>query len=134
MSLALSTWLSVHGLDDLFETLLAHGVDMDVVPALSENDLIEIGANLGQRKRFLIAATELSNTLANERREANTRPEIKPERRQLIVVFCDLVGSSALSEKLDPEEMRELLQAYQTVCQTVAARFGGFIAQYLGMG
>ncbi|MEP7050916.1 MAG: adenylate/guanylate cyclase domain-containing protein, partial [Pseudomonadota bacterium] len=56
------------------------------------------------------------------------------ERRHLTVVFCDLVGSTFLAEELDPEELRDLVRAYQHVCATVVARFDGHIAQYLGDG
>ncbi len=56
------------------------------------------------------------------------------ERRQLTVMFCDLVGSTALSEKLDPEELRSLLHAYRTLCGDVIARYDGFVARYVGDG
>src|SRR6201995_4802260 len=56
------------------------------------------------------------------------------ERRQLTVMFCDLVGSTALSEKLDPEELRDLLHAYRTLCGDVIARYDGFVARYVGDG
>ena len=134
MSVNLSTWLSAHGLDEHLETLLEHGVDIDVIPALNEQDLIQLGMNLGQRKRLLMAASELSQLAVDTRKQASHKPEIQPERRQLTVVFCDLVGSTTLSEQFDPEDIRDLLKTYQTVCQTVAARFGGFVAQYLGDG
>ena len=66
-----------------------------------------------------------------EKREAGT-PEA--ERRQLTVMFCDLVGSTALSERLDPEDLREVIHTYQECCAGVVARFGGFIARYMGDG
>src|SRR3979490_2744188 len=56
------------------------------------------------------------------------------ERRQITVMFCDLVGSTALSEKLDPEELRGLLHAYRTLCGDVIARYDGFVARYIGDG
>ena len=56
------------------------------------------------------------------------------ERRQLTVMFCDLVGSTALSEKLDPEELRSLLHAYRTLCGDVITRYDGFVARYVGDG
>jgi predicted ATPase/class 3 adenylate cyclase len=61
-------------------------------------------------------------------------PESDAERRQITVMFCDLVGSTALSTQLDPEDLRELLQAYQSTCVEVIKRFGGFIARYMGDG
>src|SRR6185437_7876267 len=56
------------------------------------------------------------------------------ERRQLTVMFCDLVGSTALSEKLDPEELRDLLHAYRTLCGDIITRYDGFVARYVGDG
>jgi len=58
----------------------------------------------------------------------------EPQRRQLTVLFCDLVGSTALSERLDPEDLRDLLQAYQRACSEAIARYEGYVAQYRGDG
>src|SRR6266542_2606616 len=70
--------------------------------------------------------------------DLRTRPAsssaAEAERRQLTVMFCDLVGSTALSERLDPEELRDLLRAYQDACARVIDRFDGYIAKYLGDG
>ena len=67
-----------------------------------------------------------------DKQEDKTAPEA--ERRQLTVMFCDLVGSTSLSEQLDPEELREVIRSYQEVCAEVISRFEGYIAQYLGDG
>src|SRR4029453_14779245 len=64
----------------------------------------------------------------------SSAPTADAERRQLTVMFCDLVGSTALSQQLDPEELRDLMQAYQRACGEVIARYEGHVAQYLGMG
>ena len=61
-------------------------------------------------------------------------PPSSAERRQLTVAFCDLVGSTALSGSLDPEELREVIRAYQAACGEIVARYEGHVAQYLGMG
>ena len=63
-----------------------------------------------------------------------TSPPREAERRQLTVLFCDLVGSTALSTQLDPEDLREVVRAYQRTCAEVIQRFDGYIAQYLGDG
>jgi class 3 adenylate cyclase len=79
-----------------------------------------------------VQAVVPQTSASNPQTLASLRPEA--ERRQLTVLFCDLVGSTALSEQLDPEELRELVRAYQETCATVIRRFEGYIAQYLGDG
>src|SRR4030095_12779458 len=74
-----------------------------------------------------------STRTADEPRSPAPDPA-KAERRQLTVMFCDLVGSTALSERLDPEDMREIVRAYQEVCGEAIRRFDGHVAQYLGDG
>ena len=93
---------------------------------------------LGHRKRLLKAIAALGAaekapaTAPGPRREDAVSHG--GERRQLTVMFCDLVGSTALSEKLDPEELRSLLHAYRTLCGDVIARYDGFVARYVGDG
>src|SRR3984885_11387378 len=109
--------------------------------------LKELGvAAVGHRRQLLAAIAKL-----NEQRTADTvNPVVEPattasellredgisggERRQLTVMCCDLVGSTALSEKLDPEELRSLLHSYRTLCGDVIARYDGFVARYVGDG
>ena len=91
--------------------------------------------NLGDQ--FCGGCGRLLATVAVPGREATTRaprPSSEAQRRQLTVMFCDLVGSTALSMRLDPEELREVVRAYQTACAKVISRFEGYIAQYLGEG
>jgi class 3 adenylate cyclase len=117
-------------------------IDFDVIRSLTDADLRELGLALGDRKRLLQAAAKL-----DEQRPADisfpavavTPPHeaaipLGGERRQLTVMFCDLVGSTALSEKLDPEELRSLLHAYRTLCGDVITRYDGFVARYVGDG
>jgi class 3 adenylate cyclase len=111
--------------------------------ALSDTDLRELGLALGDRKRLLQAVARLDGQHA----AITSTPVAVPatgldedavsrggERRQLTVMFCDLVGSTALGEKLDPEELRSLLHAYRTLCGDVIARYDGFVARYVGDG
>ena len=115
-----------------------------LLPTLTADDLKELGVtSLGHRRRLLeaIAALRLKDTQADGPVRLPTSQtgnlglsEITGERRQLTVMFCDLVGSTALSEKLDPEELRSLLHAYRTLCGDVIARYDGFVARYVGDG
>ena len=140
------TWLAEIGLGSYDLVFASNKIDFDVVRSLTDADLREFGLAWGDRKRLLQAVARL-----DEQRTADTStpvvalatasrplPEdaVSPggERRQLTVMFCDLVGSTALSEKLDPEELRSLLHAYRTLCGDVIARYDGFVARYVGDG
>ena len=140
--LSLSDWLVAQGLARYSDLLAENQVDLDVLPALTETDLEKLGIPLGDRKRLLQAMAKLDR---QNHAEAMAPPPTSPtratttevpagERRQLTVMFCDLVGSTALSEKLDPEELRSLLHNYRTVCGEVIARYEGFVARYVGDG
>lgn len=92
------------GLEDLAETLAAHDVGLDVLALIDEAELEEIGLSLGQRKRFLRALPDLlADSAAGP--APRERPPHEAERRQMTIVFCDTVGSTALSRRLDPEDM-----------------------------
>ena len=119
----LQGWLDSIGLGKYAEAFVENDLGLDVLPELSESDLKELGLSMGDRKRFLKALAT-----------AQARPTEDAERRQLTVMFCDLVGSTALSERLDPEDLREVIHTYQDCCAGVIARFGGFIARYMGDG
>src|SRR6201997_5232445 len=131
-------WLRSLGLGQYEATFRESEIDTEVLPELTENDLSQLGVPLGHRKRLLKAIAALgaveqaSSTAARPTQEDAVSPG--GERRQLTVMFCDLVGSTALSEKLDPEELRSLLHAYRTLCGDVIARYDGFVARYVGDG
>jgi class 3 adenylate cyclase/tetratricopeptide (TPR) repeat protein len=137
---AFADWLREIGLERYASVLAENDIDFSVVHKLSETDLKELGVTLGHRKKFLEARDSLD---LNQAGEAPTRV-LSPappsdqigsgERRQLTVMFCDLVGSTALSEKLDPEELRALLHEYRTRCGEVISRYEGFVARYVGDG
>jgi SAM (Sterile alpha motif) domain-containing protein len=114
----LSEWLRLAGLESYERTFSESGVNLDVIPDLTEADLKELGLSLGDRKRFLKAAATLRPTALS----GTEKPELPialvalakspipaAERRQLTVMFCDLVGSTALSAQLDPEDLRDLI-------------------------
>ena len=88
--------------------------------------------SLGDRKRLLKAIAQLSEELARTAPAPTGRAE--PERRHLTVMFCDLVGSTALSARLDPEDLHQVIAAYQGCCRTVIERFEGHIGHFVGDG
>src|ERR1700733_2440246 len=133
------TWLAEIGLGRYDTVFASNESDFDVIRSLTDADLRELGLVLGDRKRLLQAVARL------DRQPETVTPPVAPttvsepaspsgERRQLTVMFCDLVGSTALSEKLDPEELRNLLHAYRIHCGHVIARYDGFVARYVGDG
>lgn len=136
MTHTLSEWLQVNDLQEFEPILIENEVDLKALLILSDADLKELGLAFGPRKRILNAIKELKSPEKRES-ELNDIADKKPtsdERRQLTVMFCDLVGSTTLSTLLDPEELRELIQNYRKVCREVLLRYDGYIAQYLGDG
>src|SRR5689334_14489819 len=136
---ALSAWLQHIGLARYTQLFLDNGIELDSLRLLDETDFEKLGVLLGHRRKLIKAIAELEKTAAQ-------RPSIEApasserlqdsgvERRHLTVMFCDLVGSTRLSQQLDPEQLRELMRAYQQVCGTVIQRYDGHVAQYLGDG
>jgi class 3 adenylate cyclase len=110
-----------------------------ILPDLTDQDLKEIGVSLGHRRQLLRAIAELKDgeTIAPKRTNENMSP-VAPaetaERRQVTVMFSDLVGSTALSARMDPEDLREVISAYQKCGADTVQRFGGFVAKYMGDG
>jgi hypothetical protein len=132
-------WLQALGLEEYVELFERERIDLATVRHLSDTDLRELGLPLGPRVKLRMAVETLAPAPGAER--AAPIPVIEPlspglqaERRRLTVMFCDLVGSTALAERLDPEELRELMRAYQGACREAVARFEGHVAQYLGDG
>ena len=103
---------------------------------MTEADLEKLGLPLGPRKRILKAIANLGDEDKSPRPTGLVRPssEDAAERRQLTVMFCDLVGSTALSARLDPEDMRQVIRAYQDAGSGVVARYDGFVAKFMGDG
>ena len=134
----LGEWLRGLGLGQYETTFHENGVDAEVLPDLTDADLEKLGVLLGHRKRLLKAIAGLNSAGEPVPDQAAAKPEPKPqdtaERRQLTVMFCDLVGSTAMSARLDPEDMRQVMRAYQDVCSGVVARYDGFVAKFLGDG
>jgi class 3 adenylate cyclase/tetratricopeptide (TPR) repeat protein len=137
MNLDIKGWLHGIGLGQYAETLRANDVDFDVLRTLTEVDLKELGLSLGDRKRLMQAIATRAEAVPSEA-PATTQVAVTPapaaERRQLTVMFVDLVGSTALSQRLDPEEMRHVLKTYQNMVAGEIGRLEGFTAQLLGDG
>jgi len=128
MSSALRNFLSSIGLEARVDVFAENGVDLDVVGDLTDADLKELGLNLGERKRFLKAA----HSTSEPPQEVDAQPG--PERRQLTVMFVDLVGSTSLSASHDVEDYRTIVKSYQQAVTDVVQRHGGTVAKYMGDG
>ena len=125
----IAAWLDEIGLGQYATVFAENAVDLDVLPDVTETDLEKLGVALGHRKRILRAIAALSGPTA-----ALSLPQSEAERRQLTVLFCDLVGSSALAVKLDPEDLRDVIRAFQGCCAAVITRMGGHVARFMGDG
>jgi class 3 adenylate cyclase/tetratricopeptide (TPR) repeat protein len=138
----LRSWLSGIGLGGHADRFAENGVDWDVLRELTETDLKELGLSLGDRKRLLKAIGGLKTVqLAPEPVEAPRRvvvdgvqPSVVGERRSITVMFVDLVGSTPISEQLDPEDMREVLRVFHEGCAAAIEAEDGHIAHYMGDG
>ena len=130
-------WLRSLGLGQYESTFRENEIDADVLPDLTEIDLEKLGVPLGHRKRLLkaIASLGAAEKLAPALSPAPLdRDTDTAERRQVTVMFSDLVGSTALSTRMDPEDLREVISAYQKCIAETVRRFGGFVAKYMGDG
>jgi class 3 adenylate cyclase/tetratricopeptide (TPR) repeat protein len=129
-------WLDRHGLGQYADVFEANDVDLDVLPALSEPDLEALGLSLGHRKRLLraLATSPGIDAPGEARGPAIERVTAAGERRQVTVLFCDLVGSVSLSTRLDPEELRGVIAGYHAAAIRAIQRFEGYAAQIQGDG
>ncbi len=135
----ITQWLEAVGLGQYTQALADNGIDFDILPHLSDDDLEKLGLNLGDRRRLQLALSKLTDDDDQSNAHPST-PQAKigahpeAERRQLTVLFCDLVGSTELSAKLDPEDMRDVLLAYQEACAHVITLYDGYVAKFMGDG
>jgi class 3 adenylate cyclase len=132
-------WLRGIGLAQYAEIFRANDIDGELLGRLTNDDLKDIGvASFGHRKKLLeaiaalVAAPEASSPIPVAATEPTTHDTA--ERRQVTVMFSDLVGSTALSARMDPEDLREVISAYQNCVAETVRRFGGFVAKYMGDG
>jgi class 3 adenylate cyclase/tetratricopeptide (TPR) repeat protein len=126
-------WLHSLGMQQYEAAFRDNAIDAAVLPELTADDLKNLGVNLvGHRRRFLAAIAALRTDSRPAAGEVS--PVAAAERRQLTVVFCDLVGSTPLSARLDPEDLRGIIGAYHRCVAEIVESFGGFVARYMGDG
>jgi predicted ATPase/class 3 adenylate cyclase len=139
-SMDVVVWLRSLGLGKYEAAFRENEIDETVLPSLTHENLKELGVTaLGHRLKLLDAVAALSVDTGAKTRRANATtpcvsPEDRAERRQVTVMFSDLVGSTALSARMDPEDLREVISAYQKCVAEIVGRFGGFVAKYMGDG
>ena len=134
MPVAIVQWLKEMGLERYAEAFSAADIGPDILGDLGEADLAALGVTLGDRKRILRALSGSMPIVTAQGDGASVVPAGDGELRQLTVVFCDLVGSTALAAQLDPEDVREVISRYHALCAEVVRVHGGEVAQYLGDG
>jgi class 3 adenylate cyclase/tetratricopeptide (TPR) repeat protein len=126
----IADWLEKLGLGQYALRFAENGIDLGVLAELTDQDFDRLGVLLGHRRKMLRVISELNQA------ELVAEPALRhdAERRHLTVMFCDLVGSTALSARLDPEDMWEVIRSYRTACARVIATYDGIIARFLGDG
>jgi class 3 adenylate cyclase len=139
-----AAWLRGLGLEQYAQLFRDNDIDGEILCGMTAEDLKELGiSSFGHRRRLLNAITALgggpptrdvAQSAPNATSAPTSPPTIEAERRQLTVMFCDLVGSTALSAQLDPEDLREVIGAYHRTVADVVAGFDGFVAKYMGDG
>ena len=137
----IADWLGKLGLGQYAQRFAENDIDFDILSDLTDQDLEKMGVtSVGHRRKLLRAIAnlkrgeEITRTVAVAAPPAISRAADTAERRQVTVLFSDLVGSTALSARMDPEDLRELISAYHKCVAEAVRRFGGFVAQYLGDG
>src|SRR6202044_1146055 len=125
--------LSSHGLSEYADRFAENRIDLSILPDLTDDDLKELRVLLGDRRRILRLIAELA-----PKPQVPAMPGSRllegAERRQVTVMFADLVGSTALSAGMDPEDLRDVFAAYSNCAEETVSRFGGNVAQYMGDG
>ena len=136
----LAVWLRSLGLEQYEAAFRENAIDASVLPDLTDQDLEKLGVLLGHRRKFQRAIANLETTAkaasgaVGAPVTVDASPRDAAERRQVTVMFSDLVGSTALSARMDPEDLREVISAYQKCIAETVQRFGGFVAKYMGDG
>jgi class 3 adenylate cyclase len=133
----IAEWLESLGMPEYAQRFAENDIDVSVLRHLTDQDLKELGISLGHRRKMLAAITEMTGTAPAAPAPTpatEPKPQDTAERRQVTVMFSDLVGSTALSARMDPEDLREVISAYQKCVAETVQRFGGFVAKYMGDG
>jgi class 3 adenylate cyclase/predicted ATPase len=133
----IADWLEKLGMSEYAERFAQNDIDVSVLRHLTDQDLKELGISLGHRRKILAAVAEMTGTASAAPVPITAaEPTVRDtaERRQVTVMFSDLVGSTALSARMDPEDLREVISSYQKCVAETVGRFGGFVAKYMGDG
>jgi class 3 adenylate cyclase len=130
----IARWLGDLGLGQYAQRFADNDIDFDVLSELTDQDLEKLGVSLGHRRKLLRAIGELGDHPSAAVPAGETAQRDGAEHRQLTVMFTDLVGSTALSTKLDPEDLRTAIGAYHKCVAETVTRFDGFVAKYMGDG
>jgi class 3 adenylate cyclase len=136
----IADWLEKLDLGQYAQRFAENDINFAILPELTDQDLKELGvASLGHRRQLLRAITELKGVQTGTSKPATeyiapVTPHDTAERRHVTVMFSDLVGSTALSARMDPEDLREVISAYQKCVTETVRRFGGYVAKYMGDG
>ena len=133
----IAEWLEKLGMSEYAQRFAENGITVAALRHLTDQDLKDIGVLLGHRRIMLAAIGELVGDLPVAAKTVATgepKTQDTAERRQVTVMFSDLVGSTALSARMDPEDLREVISAYQKCVAETVRRFGGFVAKYMGDG
>jgi class 3 adenylate cyclase len=132
----IADWLEKLGMSEYAERFAENRIDVSVLPELTDQHLKDLGVALGDRLKILRAIRELTDAISASPQPVRSepKPQDAAERRQVTVMFSDLVGSTALSVRMDPEDLREIISAYQKSVAETVRRFGGFVAKYMGDG
>ena len=131
----IAEWLASLGMSEYAGRFAENAIDLSVIHDLTEQDLTDIGVKLGHRRKLLRAIADLQHPIAAAQGPAPRAPaKDGAERRELTVMFCDLVGSTSLTSRLDPEDMRQVIQGYQGCMSEIISRRQGMVARYQGDG
>jgi len=133
----IADWLKKFGTSEYAERFAENDIEIDIIPQLTDHDLERLGVSLGHRRRVLRAIRELAGSpqAAGQTAAAvSPAPHDGAERRQLTVMFCDLVGSTAVSVEFDLEDLRAIIADYHCCCTELVECNGGFVARRMGDG
>jgi predicted ATPase/class 3 adenylate cyclase len=131
----IADWLEKLGLAEYAQRFADNAIDLSVIRDLTEQDLKDLGVLLGHRRKILRAIADLDKVApAPIQTETEPARRDEAERRHLTVMICDLVGSTALSARLDPEDMRAVIDAYHAACARITRTYDGFLAEFRGDG
>src|SRR5262245_20000163 len=127
-------WLASLELGEYAQRFAENAIDLSVIRDLTESDLKELGVLLGHRRKILRAIAELQRAPASAPQVGTEPGRERAERRQLTVMFCDLVGSTALAARLEPEDMRQVIALFHRRIAEVIDDYQGIVARYMGDG